>query len=205
MDQTQEPHVIPKSADHSRDLVVYASKQKARIWSFVGVALTIIVVVGALLPPTTVSAFGYAPALRISVLVLGLALFGSVTVRMLLLLFVSTPVLIVTDEGIWVNSFIFGTSILLWSEIESLLVDRYRKPERATLEIILIDRHSISARQNALQRLVYLLLGYPLVWPRAVVVNDFMLQISASVLLNEIQNRYQKKLTQYGIQMKGFA
>lgn len=198
MKQSQGSRAATEGGD---DLVVYASKGRAVGWALLVVALLLLVVISALVGPTDPEG-----SLVIRVLAcLAVTLFFVLLVGVLLVIVSSAPQLMVNREGIWVNSpLVFGTGIVPWSDITGILAIRYRMfpVTQTSLLILLRDKRALRARQNAAQRLLWLLLLNPLMWPQAVVVNDTVLIMSIGELVGRMRIRYGQELARHGIQVQ---
>lgn len=126
---------------------------------------------------------------------------GAVVLRALTILFSATPRVVVSHEGIWVNSLRFGSAIIPWAEMRGLLVVGRRWPPLGMLHIVLRDRQTLRDRQNRRQRLAWWLGGYPLIWPQSIPVSDIFLQMSTEELAARIRVRFQPELVQHGIRI----
>jgi hypothetical protein len=193
-EHAQEPYQTPESHD---DLVIYASKGKVLTWTLLAFTFTVIAVLAAVFRPSTLR---NDPCGNGLMLILTLVLFGGGTVRGLLRLFSSAPLLVVNHEGIWVNSRLVGAGTVAWSDIEALTT--YRTPVQAILEIVLSNPRPILARQTALQRVLCLMLQHKLMTSGILVVSDSMLPISIAELLARIRAHYLHEIARHGIQVR---
>ena len=104
------------------------------------------------------------------------------------------------------SPFVFGTGIVGWSDMASIQAVRFRSLpgiSRTYLVMLLRDGQALRARQNTIQAVLYWLNGYPLLWPRAVVVNDTLLRMPSRELLGRMQVRYGPELARYRVDIRG--
>ncbi len=198
----QVPPVGLSGIDHRAALVVYASKGKTMVWSLVFFSLAVaVVVIPEVLGPPEVRSFYDTPTMVVIAQIGGGVLCVGVFIRALTILFSATPRMVVRHEGIGVNSWVFGSGIIPWAEMSGLLVAGRRWPPLGMLHIALRDRQTLRDRQNRLQRLLWWLGGYPLIWPPSIPVSDVYLQMSAEELVARIRIRFQPELVQHGIRI----
>lgn len=188
--------------DHA-PLVVYASKGKTLLWAFLTLSLAVVSVVvpRVLSPQEAVGFFDIYdnPTVVVFMRVVLGALFCGIFIRILSILLSSAPRVVVSHEGIRVNSLVFGSATIPWVEMSGLLVVGRRWPPLARLHIVLRDRQTLQDRQNRLQGLLWRLGGYSLSWPQSITVPDVLLPMSAEELLARIRIRFQPELVQHGV------
>lgn len=207
MEHSKGLHAPTDGRDDRDALVVYASKGKTFLWMLFTFALAVMVVVVWVLGPTDPgSPHGLYdtsdPTLFVLMGILGEVLVDILIIRLLTLIFSTAPQVVVSHEGIWVNSLVFR-SIIPWAEIGALLVVGKGLPRVATLYIVLRDRQTLRDRQNRLQGLLWWLNGYALVSPQSIPVPDIVLQMSSAELVGRIQARFQHELVLHDIQVHG--
>ncbi len=208
MEHSKELHAAADGRVHSRDhsdaLVVYASKGKTFLTALFcfAFALTAVVLPGVW-GPDPGGPYENPTLIRL-VQIGGGAAGGLVAIRMLTILFSTAPRLVVSHEGIWVNSLLFGSAIIPWAQIGVLLVVGHRLPPVANLLIVLRDRQMLRDRQNRLQALLWRLGGQAVVWPQSVVTaGDVLLPMSIAELVGRIRVRFQHELVLHRIQVQG--
>jgi hypothetical protein len=188
----------------SDEIVVYASKSKAVGYALLAGTLAGLFVMGSLFVLTGLHGAMHIRVLALWVTVLILLL---TAMYVLFLAFSSTPRLVVSSEGVWVHSpFVFGTGNVPWSDIAGILDARIRvaPPVRTPYLVILLrDRQTLRARQNAGQMVLSLLSGYTLIWLQAVVVNATLLSMPSAELLGRMRLRYGPELALHGIEVRG--
>lgn len=208
MEHSRESHAPAADGRDYRDaLVVYASKGKtvrATLYCFT-FTVAVVVLPWVLGPegPDRFYSFYNNPILAVLMQIAGGVLGSIMTVRTLTILFSAAPRVVVSHEGIWVNSLVFGSAIFPWAEIAGLLVVGHRFPRVAILVIVLHDRQALRSRQNRLQELLWRLGGFALVWPQEVTVPDNLLPMSAAELVGRIHVHFEHELVQHGIQVHG--
>jgi hypothetical protein len=112
----------------------------------------------------------------------------------------------VSHEGIWVSSLLFGSAIIPWEEIGALVVTGHRMPPVANVLIMLRTRQMLRDRQNGLQALLWRLGGYALVWPQSVVTTgDILLPMSAAELVGRVHARFDHELVLHSIRVQGLS
>jgi hypothetical protein len=131
----------------------------------------------------------------------GGALFGGLTIRMLTLLFSKAPRIVVSHEGISVNSLLFSFTLIPWTDIAALVVDGPRMPSVTTLHIVLRNRHTLRDRQNQFQMWLWRLGGYALVWPQSVPVSDALLPLSNGELVGRMRVHFQPELVWHDVRV----
>jgi hypothetical protein len=194
--------------DHGAVLEIYASTGKTVLWTLAFFAVTVmVVVVPALLgplPPGSPQSFYNNPTMDKVVQIVGVPLFGALTIRILTILFSPAPRVVVSHEGIWVNSLLFGSAVIPWTAIAALMVVGSRTLSVVTtLHIVLRDRQTLRDRMNRFQTLLWWLAGYALVWPQSITVSDAFLPISNVELVGRIRASFQHELVRYGIHVRG--
>jgi hypothetical protein len=194
--------------DHGAVLEIYASTGKSLLWTLTLPAVIVLFeVLPALLgPPPAGAPHGLltTPHMDKVVQILGVPVFGVLAIRILTILFSRAPRVVVSREGIWVNSLVFGSAVIPWTAIAALHV---RVPRAlsvvTTLHIVLRDRQTLRDRLTRFQTLLWWLGGFALVWPQSITVSDGFLPISNVELVGRIHASFQHELVQYGIHVRG--
>ena len=186
-------------------LEIYASTGKTMLWTLVFFALTLTsVVVTRVLGSLSRGyphSFYNTPTMEMLVQFGGGALFGGLTRRMLTILFSKAPRVVVSHEGISVNSLLFRFTLIPWTDIAALVVDGPRMLSVTTLHIVLRNRQTLRDRQNQFEMLLWRLGGYALVWPQSVPVSDALLPMSNVELVGRMRVNFQPELVQHGVQV----
>jgi hypothetical protein len=108
------------AAESRNEFAVYAGKSTVIGFALLGAALTALSVIAALLGPTELSGIRGSPFGRVMVY-LSVVVCFLMTLYTLFLVFSSAPRLVVSSEGIWINSpFVFGTGIVPWANMTSI-------------------------------------------------------------------------------------
>lgn len=198
----QLPTVGLSDRDNHATLVVYASKGKTMWWTLFFFSLTVaFIVIPRVLGAPELRSFYDNPTVGVIVQIGGGVLCGGGVIYLLTILFFATPRVVVSHEGIWVNSLVFGSAIITWDEVSGLLVVGRQWPPLGTLHIALRDRQTLRDRQNRLQRLLWQLGGYSIIWPQSIPVSDIYLQMSTEELVAQIRVRFQPELVRQGIRI----
>lgn len=126
-------------------------------------------------------------------------LFVVLAISLIPTLLTSKPKLVVSHSGIYLRSRQFGSGIVAWQDIRSLVV--YRILGATFFAIEVTSTAVIGARQNPLQRVVYVLSGWPLMGPTRLSMTASMLKIPIDELLQQIRERYHRELVHHHIQI----
>jgi hypothetical protein len=182
------------------DLVVYADKLKALMWTMVAALWMIVAVTLALVVQSVslTSPLRY-PILRGLLVMIGLGLFGSGIVRGIFRTCTKDPILRISHEGIAVAELLVGRHLIPWSEIRTLIVRA--APTQTTLTIVLIDPASVGTRLTPWQARTRRLLQGLFLISRHVVVGDAMLSIPMSAIMATMRQRYHRELAERHIRI----
>lgn len=203
MAHSMKPHAATDGRDHDDALVVYANKGKTILTILLLVTVTAAVVtIPGVLGPTDRGSFYGNPTLDVLAQIVGGVLGGGATIRLLTVLFSRAPRVVVSYEGIWVSSLVFGSAIIPWAEIGCLYVVGRRWLKQSTLFIVLRDWQALRHRQTRLEGLLWQLGGFALVSPHAVTVADNLLPMSNAELVGRIHARFEHELVAHHIQVR---
>jgi hypothetical protein len=203
VEHRKQLHSPTEGLDHGDALVVYASKGKTFLTALVGFTFVVAMVVLPVVLGPDPGPFGNPTMLMLAQIVGGAA-GGIVSIRMLTILFSPAPRIVVSHDGIWVSSLLFGAAIIPWADIGALRVVGHRLPPVANLLIVLRDRQALRDRQTRLQVMLCWLGGQAMVWPQSVVTAaDLMLPMSIADLLGQIRVCFEHELVQHAIQVQG--
>jgi hypothetical protein len=184
------------SSESSDEIEVAANKRTAMLLALLLALITVMLTLLGLFAPQELRGLW-------SVLCLVLASLSLlVVIRLALVAFSSTPLLLVNHAGVWIHSpLLFGTGTIPWSDIASMMSGtvRFLVYPRTYLWIEFRDKRTLHLRQNAVQRALWLLSGYALLWPRTIFVMDDLLSMTIAELLGRIHVRYRSELAQHDI------
>jgi hypothetical protein len=193
----------PAAADNRAEIAVYVSKIRAIGFALLAAVLIASCVICLWLGLTIWRGADGSVDVRLLAFVFLPPLLLLGTVRLLASAFSSTPRLVVNHEGVWVDSpFVFGTGIVSWSDMSGIQAVKFRVlpgNNQTYLVILLHDRRALRMRQNKAQAALYILTGYSVLWPKAVVAHANLLNMPVAELLERIRVQYGPELARHEI------
>lgn len=171
-DKVAHSKTARSSAPFQDVIAVYIGKLKALAFSAIGLTLTGVSILAILFPEKYETAL---PCGR-SFMWIGVVLFGFITVRFLMFLMPSAPILTFTHEGIRVDPAVVGNFYIPWSQIHALRCVKVQG--QGVLFVVLNDLTPLIEHQTRLQRGICLIFYWRLRSKRMITISDWVLSES---------------------------